>query len=48
MSAGNEVRIYRAKPSMAAPLLELLRSRAFPDEPSRPPLEAGFYDLAHA
>jgi hypothetical protein len=25
------------------PLLELLRRGAFPDEPSRPPLEAGFY-----
>jgi hypothetical protein len=30
MSAVIEVRIYRAKPSMRAPLLELLRSRAFP------------------
>jgi hypothetical protein len=75
MSAVIEVRTYRAKQSMRAPLLELLRSRAFPlqrelgmrvlgpfasqdddvtfvwlrgfpDEASREPLKATFYEGA--
>ena len=73
MSAVVEVRTYRAKPAMREPLLELLRSRAFPlqrqlgmkvlgpfpsqqddvtfvwlrafpDEASRAPLKAAFYE----
>jgi len=73
MSPVVEVRTYRAKPSMRAPLLDLLRSRAFPlqrelgmrvlgpfpsqeddvtfvwlrgfpDEASRAPLKAAFYE----